>query len=121
MLIDGTTIPIWVAENAKLPQHMLKPYYGADFAYCISTAMYEDIKWQEDLDIEIDKPLLIERKWYRVWFERDTYGHFADLRPDTFYEKSVLAFRMGCIYRRLSKYRDSRKEYVRILQRALEV
>ncbi|MBP3622028.1 MAG: hypothetical protein J6J16_09740 [Lachnospiraceae bacterium] len=120
MLIDRTTIPIWVAENAKLPQHMLRSY-GADFCYCIKSAMLEDIEWQESIGIEVDKPLLIERKWYRVWFERDTYGHFADLIPDTFYEKSVLAFRMGCIYRRLSKNRDLRKEFVRILQRALEV
>lgn len=118
MLIDVDTIPIWVAEHAKLPKELLG-LQGVDFTYCISTAMQEDIEWQEDLELDVDKPLLIERKWYRIWFKRDIYGYFASRRPE-FYERLVLRTRFRCIYRRLQKNRDLRKEYVRIMVRALD-
>lgn len=117
MLIDFQTIPLWVVENARLPQHMFGPLDdcdGADFAYCIRTAMYEDIVLQQDLELNIDRPLLIERKWYRIWFVKQ---HF--IRPDSLYDRLILKTRFRCIYRRLQKNGDLRKEYVRILIRAL--
>lgn len=124
MLVDFQTIPIWVAKHVKLPQHMFRPRVGAegtDFAYCIRTAMQEDIEWQENLELEVDKPLLVERKWYRIWFKKDDHGYFASIEPDTPYERLVLASRFRCIYRRLQKNGDLRKEFVRILVRALKV
>lgn len=123
MLIDFQTIPIWVAEHAKLPQHMLGPLDGcdgADFCYCIESAMLEDIEWQESLEIAVDKALLIERKWFRIWFRKNGYGYFASIEPDTLYERLVLASRFRCIYRRLQKNGDLRKEFIRIMVRALD-
>lgn len=123
MLIDSHTIPSWVVRNAKLPQHMFVPrenYEGTDFTYMVESAMLEDIEWQESLELSIDKPLLIERKWFRIWFKRDTYGYFASRRPDSLYERLILATRFRCIYRRLQKNGDLRKEFVRIMVRALD-
>jgi hypothetical protein len=83
--------------------------------------MQEDIEWQESIGIEVDRPLLIERKWYRVWFKKDKHGYFNSAIPDTLFDRLVLVTRLKCIYGRLAKAGDLRKEYVRILQRALEV
>lgn len=121
MLIDVNTIPAWISHAAKLPKQLFGPNDiadGADFAYCIKSAMSEDIKWQEDLQLDVDKPLLIERKWYRIWFKED--GGFFIYPPNSFYEHLVLRTRFRCIYRRLQKNRDLRKEYVRIMVRALD-
>ena len=120
MLINRNTIPLWVAENARLPKKLLGLQPGANFTYMIESAMLEDIEWQESLELSIDKPLLIERKWFRIWFRRDTYGYFASRRPDSLYERLVLKTRLRCIYRRLQKNGDSRKEFVRIMVRALD-
>jgi hypothetical protein len=117
MLINRQTIPDWVVKVAKLPNKLLGPTEycnGVDFNYCIRTAMQEDIEWQQDLELNVDRPLLIERKWYKVWFVKQ---HF--IRPDSFYERLVLKTRFRCIYRRLQKNGDPRKEYVRIMVRAL--
>lgn len=117
MLIDRQTIPNWVVKVAKLPNKLLGPKPGADgadFTCCIRTAMQEDIEWQQDLELNVDRPLLIERKWYRIWFVKQ---HF--IRPDSFYERLVLKTRFRCIYRRLQKNGDLRKEFVRIMVRAL--
>lgn len=122
MLIDRTTIPRWVAEAAKLPDYIFGPRddaEGADFSYCIRTVMLEDIEWQQDLELTVDAPLLIERKWYRVWFKEQ--NGFNIYLPSDLRDRSILAFRMRCIYRRLQKNGDVRKEYVRIMIRALEV
>lgn len=122
MLIDRTTIPRWVAEAAKLPDYIFGPQPGcdgADFSYCIRTVMLEDIEWQESLEIAVDKSLLIERKWFRIWFRKNGYGYFASIEPDTLYERLVLASRFRCIYKRLQKNGDLRKEFVRIMARAL--
>lgn len=123
MLIDRTTIPAWIIKEARLPDKLFGPKDGADgadFHYCIESAMSEDIEWQEDLQLDVDRPLLIERKWYRIWFKRDGLGYFHKAIPDTLYERLVLKTRFRCIYRRLQKVGDLRKEYVRIMVRALE-
>lgn len=117
MLIDVNTIPAWISHAAKLPKQLFGPNDiadGADFAYCIKSVMQEDIEWQEDLDYGVDKPLLIERKWYRIWFVKQ---HF--ICPRAYFERLILAGRLRCIYRRLQKVGDLRKEFVRILIRAL--
>lgn len=119
MLIDVNTIPIWVVENARLPAKLLGPTEdceGADFYYCVESAMLEDIEWQESLELTLDKPLLIERKWYRKWFATAPCMH----KPDTLYDRLVLKTRFRCIYKRLQKNGDLRKEYVRIMVRALD-
>lgn len=120
MLIDFFTIPDWVIFKARLPKKLLVPQpgtnaEGADFSYRIRTAMLEDIEWQQDLELDVDKPLLIERKWYRIWFVKQ---HF--MQPDSLYDRLVLKTRFRCIYRRLQKNGDIRKEYVRIMIRALD-
>lgn len=118
MLIDVNTIPNWIVRATKLPKQLLGPRDGcdgADFTYCIRTAMSEDIKWQEELELKVDTALLIERKWYRIWFVKQ---HF--IWPGTYLECMTLKCRLKCIYRRLSKNGDVRKEYVRILIRALD-
>ena len=118
MLIDRQTIPDWVIEGAKLPEKLYGPkegFDGADFSYCIRTAMLEDIEWQQELELDVDRPLLIERKWYRIWFVKQ---HF--IQPDSLYERLVLKTRFRCIYRQLQKNGDLRKEFVRIMVRALD-
>lgn len=123
MLIDRCTIPIWVVKHAKLPQHMFVPLNGcdgADFCYCVRTAMQEDIEWQENLELEVDKPLLVERKWFRIWFKKNGHGYFGSCIPESYYERLILATRFRCIYRRLQKNGDLRKEFVRIMVRALD-
>lgn len=119
MLIDIRTIPAWIIQNARLPWQVLGPRIsaeGADFNYCIRTAMQEDIKWQEDLELDVDKPLLIERKWYRIWFKKNDHSCI----PESYYERLILATRFRCIYRRLQKNGDLRKAYIRIMVRALD-
>lgn len=123
MLIDFFTIPDWVIFKARLPKKLLVPQpgidaEGADFSYRIRTAMLEDIEWQQDLELTLDKPLLIERKWYRIWF-KETNG-FNVYPPNVLYDRLVLKTRFRCIYRRLQKNGDIRKEYVRIMIRALD-
>ena len=121
MLIDRTTIPRWVIWGAGLPDKLFGPTEdcdGADFAYCIRTAMLEDIEWQQDLELSLDKPLLIERKWYRIWFKEK--NGFNVYPPNVLYDRLVLKTRFRCIYRRLQKNGDLRKEYVRIMIRALD-
>ncbi len=123
MLIDRTTIPEWVIKNARLPDKLFGPTEdceGADFAYCISTAMYEDIERQENLELELDKPLLVERKWYRIWFKKNNLGYFHSCIPESYAERLFLVLRLRCIYKRLQKNNDSRKEFVRIMARALD-
>ena len=123
MLIDINTMPGWVLQKARLPRCLFGPKddcEGADFTYCIRTAMLEDIEWQEELNLDVDIALLIERKWYRIWFKRDGHGYFNSAIPDTFLERVILQTRLKCIYRKLFKNGDLRKEYVRILVRALE-
>lgn len=118
MLINKTTIPNWIIHATKLPEQLFGSGFGADFTFCIKSAMQEDIEWQEDLELDVDKPLLIERKWYRIWFKEDN-GFFI-YPPNSFYERLVLKTRFRCIYRRLQKSRDLRKEFVRIMVRALD-
>lgn len=124
MLIDRTTIPEWVIKNARLPAKLLGPLEGcdgADFSYCIRTTMFEDIEFQQDLGLDVDIAFLIERKWYRIWFNKDKHGYINSAIPDTFFDRLVLATRLKCIYKKLQKNGDLRKEYVRIMIRALEV
>lgn len=124
MLIDIHTIPAWIIQGARLPRQIFGPRAdaeGADFAYCVRTAMQEDIEWQENLELEVDKPLLVERKWYRIWFKKDDHGYFGSCIPESYYERLILATRFRCIYKRLQKNGNLRKEFVRIMVRALEV
>ena len=119
MLINIHTIPAWIIQATKLPIQLFVSKGGTNFSYCIRTAMLEDIEWQQDLELGVDKPLLIERKWYRIWFKKGNHGYFNSCIPDSLCERLVLKTRFRCIYKRLQKNGDHRKEFVRIMVRAL--